>query len=93
MRTCHFVGFVMRRLIRVLLKLAQVRWTGHVTRMSDERLPMLNLRSASAPKVARRNVIRECVKLAWNSQLGIRVWRVSTTVRVRVRVWVIFFVC
>ena len=42
-----------------LLKLAQLRWTGHVTRMPDERLPrkvsMENCKKESAHKVAKRN--------------------------------------
>ena len=40
--------------IRAVLKLAQLRWTGHIIRMSDERLPK-NYRWESALKVTRRN--------------------------------------
>ena len=49
----------MSRLIHTLLKLARLRWTGHVTRMSNERLPKKvfygELKWESAPKVVQRN--------------------------------------
>ena len=48
--------------IHTVLKLAQLRWTGHVIRMPNERLPrkssMENYKSESALKVARRNATK-----------------------------------
>ena len=56
--------------VHTLLKLAQLRWTGHVTIMSDERLPkkfsMENCKKESAHKVAKRNATKTPLK----SRLG-----------------------
>ena len=54
--------------IHTLLKLAQLRWTGHVNRMSDEYLQikssMENYKSENAPMVVRRSDIRTLSKPA-----------------------------
>ena len=48
--------------MHTVLKLAQLRWTGHVIRMSDERLPEKvfygELQEGKRPKVARRNATK-----------------------------------
>ena len=50
--------------VYTLLKLAQLRWTGHVTRTSDERLPkkvfMENCRKESVHKVTK--IQKKCCK-------------------------------
>ena len=52
--------------VHTLLKLAQLRWTGHFTRMPDERLPkkfsMENCKKESAHKVAKRNATKTPLK-------------------------------
>ena len=58
--------------VHTLLKLAQLRWTGHVTKMPDERLPkkfsMENCKKESADKVAKRNATKTPFKpLLWTS--------------------------
>ena len=52
--------------VHTLLKLAQLRWTCHVTRMPNERLPrkfsMENCKKESAHKVAKRNATKTPLK-------------------------------
>ena len=52
--------------VHTLLPLAQLRWTGQVTRMPDERLPkkfsMENCKKESAHKVAKRNATKTPLK-------------------------------
>ena len=53
--------------LNTYLKLAQLRWTGHVTSMPDEPQPkkvvsMENFRRESAPKVAKRNASKTPLK-------------------------------
>ena len=52
--------------VHTLLKVAQLRWTGHVTRMLDERQPkkfyMENFRNESALKVATINATKTPLK-------------------------------
>ena len=52
--------------VHTLLKLAQLRWTGHVTRMPDERcqrkFSMENCKKESAHKVAKRNITKTPLK-------------------------------
>ena len=52
--------------VYTLLKLPQLRWTGHVTRMPGERLPkkcsMENCKKESAHKVAKRNATKTPLK-------------------------------
>ena len=58
-------------------KLAQQRWTGHVTRMLDERLSkrfsMENCKKESAHKVAKRNATKTPLK----PRLGISIFKLS----------------
>ena len=52
--------------VHTLLKPAQLRWTGHITRMPDERLPknvsMENCKKESAHRVAKRNATKTPLK-------------------------------
>ena len=52
--------------VHTLLKLPQLRWTGHLTRMPGERLPkkfsMENCKKESAHKVAKRNATKTPLK-------------------------------
>ena len=54
--------------VHTLLKLAQLRWTCHVTRMPDERLPnkssMENYKLENAPMVVRRSDKKDTLKIS-----------------------------
>ena len=65
--------------MHTVLKLAQLRWTGHDKRMPDEQLPKKvfykELEKESALKVARRNATKTPSKPTYQVVLGNRLHR------------------
>ena len=63
--------------VHTLLKLSKLRWTDHVTRMSDERLPKRvfngELQEGNAHKVTKRNATKTPLK----SRLRISIFQLS----------------